>query len=85
MGIQRSAKEAIEEASPEVMKVREIEVCEDEEEQRQRSERNSGANLQAWNAERTKRLGEALGTDTKTTRERLRLTLEPEFLRCGLL
>ena len=79
MVIQRTAKEPIEEASPEMTKEREVEVSEEEEEQRQGVERNSGANLQAWNAERTKRLGEALGTDTKTARERVRLTMEPGF------
>ena len=83
VGIQRTAKEPIEEVSPEVMKEREIEVSEEEEEQRQGVERNSGATLQAWNAERTKRLGEALGTDTKTARERVSLTLESGFVRCG--
>ena len=40
---------------------------------------DKNAILQAWNAERTKRLGEALGADTKAARERLRSTLEPGF------
>ena len=73
------AEELIEEASPEVLKEREIDVSEEEGEKKQGVERNSGAHLQAWNAERTKRLGEALGTDTKTARERIRSTLEPGF------
>ena len=54
VGIQRTAKEPIEEVSPEVMKEREIEVSEEEEEQREGVERNIGVNLQAWHAERTK-------------------------------
>ena len=67
------------EISPEQLEEQELVFSEREEGTKPSTERDSGANFRAWNAERTKRLGEALGTDTKAARERIRSSMEPGF------
>ena len=57
--IQRTVEKPTDEANPEVIEEREIELSEEEGERKRGAEQDSGANVRNWNTERTKRFGEA--------------------------